>query len=598
MSRILFVMLHPGFIRYYEDAIHMLAASGHELNLAFEVSRDKLGEDVTARRLAASSPNIRCEPAPDRTESVRDFLVRSDRDAVRAGEERRARSDRDAWESLATTVRLIEDYLRFFEPEFADASTLRVRVEKRLPRVYISVLGVAARSAAARAIIRAALGGIEAIIPTVGGIDNFLRQRNPDLLLVTPLIELGSQQVDYIKSARKLGIRSALCVASWDNLTSKGLIRVLPDHVLVWNEAQAHEATTLHGVPRDRITVTGSQTFDRWFAMRPSRSREEFCRTVGLDPVRPYLLYTGSSVFIAPDEVPFTERWLSALRFSGIPRVAQLGALVRPHPANSRQWHAFDAAGFPNAAVWPPVGTDPNSPGFKEDFFDSVYYSAGVVGINTSAQIEASILGRPIFTVRAPEFAHGQEGTLHFRYLAGDGGVVHVATSLTEHVQQLAAVLDGDVAGPERNREFVERFVRPHGLGRPATPIFARAIEAIQQLSPLAPRPDSFWVRAGTIPGRYLARGALALAEGRPAWVYVLRQPMTLAIQTAALGYRLSDQWHEQGRPVLKRMRRAAWHGWHESSQWLGHRWRRSKKTLLRVTRGARGTARRLVRLR
>ena len=84
MSRILFLMLHPGFIRYYEGAIHMLAASGHEVNLAFEVSRDKLGEDVTAQRLAASSPNIRCEPAPDRTESVRDFLVRSDRDALRA----------------------------------------------------------------------------------------------------------------------------------------------------------------------------------------------------------------------------------------------------------------------------------------------------------------------------------------------------------------------------------------------------------------------------------------------------------------------------------------------------------------------------------
>ena len=118
MSKILFVMLHPGFIRYYEGAIQMLAASGHEVNLAFEVSRDKLGEDVTAQRLAASAPNIRCEPAPDRTESVRDFLVRSDRDAVRTGDERGARSDQDAWESLATTVRLIEDYLRFFEPQF------------------------------------------------------------------------------------------------------------------------------------------------------------------------------------------------------------------------------------------------------------------------------------------------------------------------------------------------------------------------------------------------------------------------------------------------------------------------------------------------
>jgi hypothetical protein len=73
---------------------------------------------------------------------------------------------------------------------------------------------------------------------------------------------------------------------------------------------------------------------------------------------------------------------------------------------------------------------------------------------------------------------------------------------------------------------------------------------------------------------------------------------MSLAIQTVALGYRLSHQWQEHGRPTVKRLRRAARRSWYESSRWLGHRWHRSKKKLLRVTRDARGTARRLVRLR
>jgi len=597
MSRILFVMLHPGFIRYYEDAIHTLAASGHQVNLAFEVSRDKLGEDVTARRLAASSPNIHCEPAPQRTESVRDFLARSDRAAVRVRDQQRSRSGQDAWESLATTVRLLEDYLRFFEPEFRGAQTLRVRAEKRLPSVYTNVLGVAARSTAPRRIVCRLLQEIEAIIPTVDSIDRFLRERNPELLLVTPLIELGSQQVDYVKSARKLGIRSALCVASWDNLTSKGLIRVLPDEVLVWNEAQATEARTLHGVPADRIVVTGAQTFDRWFAMRPSRSREDFCGRVGLDPNRPYLLYTASSVFIAPEEVPFAERWLLALRESGIPRVAERGALFRPHPANARQWHAFDSSSFPNATIWPPVGTDPNSPGFKEDFFDSVYYSDGVVGINTSAQIEASIVGRPVFTVRSPEFAHGQEGTLHFRHLVDERGVVRAAASLDEHVRQLAQVLDGSVASG-RNDDFLRWFVRPHGLDVPATPIFANAIETLSRKPRPAPRPDSARRRAARVPAFLVARAALTLAEGRPLWVYLVRSPMTLAIRAAAALYEAQDRWTEHGRPALRRTRRSVWRAWYESSQRLAHSWRRSKKRLIRAARDARGTAKRAFGLR
>jgi hypothetical protein len=114
MSRILFVMLHPGFVRYYEDALYALADAGHDVHVAFEISRTKLGEDVTAKRLATSSPRITCGTTPERSESVRAFLVRADRTAVRAGDEDRPRSRRDAWESLGTTVRLLADYLRFF----------------------------------------------------------------------------------------------------------------------------------------------------------------------------------------------------------------------------------------------------------------------------------------------------------------------------------------------------------------------------------------------------------------------------------------------------------------------------------------------------
>src|ERR1044072_1157520 len=96
-ARILFVMLHPGFVRYYEDALHALADAGHHVHVAFEVSRSKLGEDVTAQRLAASSPRLTCSTAPERSESVREFLTRADRTAVRAGDATAPRTRADAW---------------------------------------------------------------------------------------------------------------------------------------------------------------------------------------------------------------------------------------------------------------------------------------------------------------------------------------------------------------------------------------------------------------------------------------------------------------------------------------------------------------------
>ena len=99
-----------------------------------------------------------------------------------------------------------------------------------------------------------------------------------------------------------------------------------------------------------------------------------------------------------------------------------------------------------------------------------------VVALNTSAEIEAAIAGKPVLTFRAGPEARGQEGSIHFTYLLEqNGGFVLDALTLDEHVEKLGAVLHGDW-DPEPLRLFVETFVRPNGLERPVTPLLAEAI--------------------------------------------------------------------------------------------------------------------------
>jgi hypothetical protein len=62
----------------------------------------------------------------------------------------------------------------------------------------------------------------------------FFKSQNPDVFLVTPLIDLRASQLDWLKAARALGIKSGFCVASWDNLSNKSLIQTEPDVVYVW----------------------------------------------------------------------------------------------------------------------------------------------------------------------------------------------------------------------------------------------------------------------------------------------------------------------------------------------------------------------------
>ena len=84
--------------------------------------------------------------------------------------------------------------------------------------------------------------------------------------------------------------------------------------------------------PDANVVVTGAPTYDQWFTRRPSTTRSEFCRKVGLPAERPFVLYLCSSKFIAPREADYIKRWIQALRAAADPRVRDAAVLVRPHP--------------------------------------------------------------------------------------------------------------------------------------------------------------------------------------------------------------------------------------------------------------------------
>src|SRR6266545_2528317 len=238
----------------------------------------------------------------------------------------------------------------------------------------------------------------------------------------------------------------------------------------------------------DRVIVTGAHCYDQWFGRAPSRSRASFCSRVGLRADRPFIVYLCSSLFRnTASEPAFVERWVETIRTSGDPRLKDIGILIRPHPARPDEWKDIDLSGFKNIAFW---GAHPVDEEAKNDYFDSMYYSAAVVGLNTSAFLEAAVVGKPVHTVLDQEISRdNQEGTIHFHYLLNvNGGLLRVARTLDEHVQLLAESLAPEGGGDTKARSFVEGFIRPFGLSEAATPRFADAIETLAAAP--APRPS------------------------------------------------------------------------------------------------------------
>jgi hypothetical protein len=169
---------------------------------------------------------------------------------------------------------------------------------------------------------------------------------------------------------------------------------------------------------------------------------------------------------------------------------------VRPHPANAEPWEHADLADIANAAVWkesPKVQADPA-------LYDSLFHCAAVAGLNTSAMIEAGILGKAVHTIETAEFAGGQEQTLHFHYLlARNGGLVEVAKDLPELCRQLGEAVANPAAGAERSRRFIASFVRPRGLDRPVAPIMVEEIERVAAIRKRPHRPAPWHIPAARL---------------------------------------------------------------------------------------------------
>ena len=543
--KVFFLMDSPEYLRFYDTAIDELASRGHRVTLAVMNGRER--KPVGLEGLQAHADRVQVAGVVP--------------------------ANSGAWAGIATRLRATMDFVRFLHPTLAAAPALRARIKRKvLPRAYHWLDAIPSLSPATVRVLLSGLAGLERAIPPYRPIVDVLRSEAPDVVLVSPLVAAASEQVDWVKAGKACGLRMAVGVASWDNLTNKGLLRVQPDVVLVWNEAQRREAVEYHGVPAANVAVTGAQLFDRWFERTVSRSRAEFCQRVGLRDERPFVLFTGSSVFISRSEaeVAFVRRWIEGVRGSGNALLRDANILVRPHPYNCQAWEADPLRDLPGVAVYPGRGYSPITAEARADFFDSLSYAGVVVGINTSAMIEAAIVGKPVCSILASEFASTQEGTIHFRHLLPEhGGFLRIAATLEEHVAQVADRLANPESARAETERFVASFIRPHGVERPATPAFVDALEMLAAAP--APRPRSMpiwsplaWIvlllaNAPAVGVDWVAE-KLPDAQKRASWVIHKGRK-----RVRGLGVRLSTRFSKAAKAVVRFVQRSA------------HRWQRAR---------------------
>jgi hypothetical protein len=445
--RILYLLRSKAYFTYHESIIRSLCRGGHRVELLFDEGWSKGVSDHALQDFLRQGYPLKTGWAIRRSGLMRQPLFVSRELLSYAGYLNRKEQS--------------EYYLN--------------RWKGYLPRLLrLAFKSRWARSLLAKDDSQEKLRKFERRAPPDKRIIRWLEEHRPDIVVASPINMRYSEEVEYIKAAQALGIPTVVPVLSWDNLTTKGLFHIIPDLTLVWNQAHFDEAVSIHRVPPEKIVITGSPFFDKWFeAADVNVTREEFCRKVGLDASKPFIAYLGSSANIARDETWLVRELVSCLRQHPNPDFKRAGILVRPHPANAR---IYEQLNEDQVSVWPRKGTLPDSEESKQDFLSTLRYSIATVGINTTGMIDAVIADQPCITIMPEQYRATQTQAVHFQHLL-ESGALEVVSDAAQCVDAVERLWNGVDSKKEARRRFVRQFVRPHGLARAAGEMAAQAIE-------------------------------------------------------------------------------------------------------------------------
>lgn len=281
--------------------------------------------------------------------------------------------------------------------------------------------------------------------------------------------------VPYLAAARRLDLRVAAYVASWDHTVGKGVISPHCERYVVQNGVMEEDLRRYHDIAPERVVVTGWPQTDVFQRTRPRSDYEVLLRAFGLDPARPLVVVMGNTPTNAPYEGRLVERllawWDEHAR-------GPFQLLFRPHPRD-REWEARfgPARGRAGVYVQRPSFTDLEELTVLLQHADAVVANAGTI------LLDALVNDRPAVCVLFDEGAPAGESWAaknvvgkHYEELAASG-----AFYPAESFDAVVAGIDRALADPEELAAARRRVVR-EVVGEVDGRAAERAVEAIVEV--------------------------------------------------------------------------------------------------------------------
>lgn len=289
-------------------------------------------------------------------------------------------------------------------------------------------------------------------------LEAFFEQYQPDLVF-SPNV-LGKFDLSFLKTAKKLKIKTVALVNSWDNLSSRGLMRSLPDRLLVHNEEIKEDAVCLQSFPVERISVCGLPHFDYYLTSRRS-NREVFYERIGVPLDRKIILFCPAGSRMNKTEWQVIESLDHAIKSGEICFPAHI--LVRQPPnADMFMGDLKESENITFDRMSNKFKTsDPNDWEWQHKdmvhLADSLFYSVMVINYASTMSIDAAAFDKPVISVAfdgfeklgpTQSFSWFYYRTTHYKKLLKLGGV-----KLASDMPNLINVVNKYYSNPELDQE-------------------------------------------------------------------------------------------------------------------------------------------------
>lgn len=293
---------------------------------------------------------------------------------------------------------------------------------------------------------------------------------SPNLLFAT-VANCIEMDVPFLREAKRRGIKTFGMMRGWDAFPAHGFLRVIPDMLLLQNEYMRATGHRYQFIPQDRMRVVGTPSFDWHFRKDLLKSREEFCREIGMDPQKKIILFGAMEYYWYPRDADIVRIFDELVESGKIPKDTVM--LFRPYPGYEGPIERIKGLAhvIPDMASFTRVQGDNMQMRERHmsHLVNSLFHSSIVVSVASTIALDGVGFGKPAISIAFEESSHSYWESIdrfhthntHFMDVFKTGAIPEVR-SREEFLERINSyLLDPKGNGEKRNllrREFLEPY--------------------------------------------------------------------------------------------------------------------------------------------